>query len=154
MNGQRVSISSDYQGSGSYGFSVDLGAYAIQPGQRGRCMCTWGESKTCFTPTMRMKRMPVPSSYQHILVRNMWQARPTSWSPTTCRPESGPRSRAGTARPPGSLPNHRVELTSMVASLTHGTLRTRTCTASTNLGHPSHARMSPPRPFTRLLPNR
>ena len=35
VNGQRVSISSDYQGLGSYGFSVDLGAYAIQPGQRG-----------------------------------------------------------------------------------------------------------------------
>ncbi len=35
VNGNPVSISSDYQGDGSYGFSVDLGAYAIQPGQRG-----------------------------------------------------------------------------------------------------------------------
>jgi hypothetical protein len=35
VNGKRVSISSDYQGQDSYGFSVDMGAYAIQPGQRG-----------------------------------------------------------------------------------------------------------------------
>jgi hypothetical protein len=33
VNGNRVSISSDYQGQGSYGFSIDMGAYAIQPGQ-------------------------------------------------------------------------------------------------------------------------
>ncbi len=36
VNGQPVAISSDYQGSGSYGFAVDLGGYAIQPGQTGR----------------------------------------------------------------------------------------------------------------------
>ena len=35
VNGNRVNVSSDYQGEGSYGFSVDLGAYAIQPGQTG-----------------------------------------------------------------------------------------------------------------------
>jgi hypothetical protein len=35
VNGKRVTISSDYQGQGSSGFSVDMGAYAIQPGQRG-----------------------------------------------------------------------------------------------------------------------
>ncbi|MBI3739904.1 MAG: hypothetical protein HY258_12725, partial [Chloroflexi bacterium] len=35
VNGKRVSISSDYQGQGSYGFSVDMGPYAIQPGQTG-----------------------------------------------------------------------------------------------------------------------
>ena len=35
VNGNRVSISSDYQGDGSYGFAVDMGAYAIQPGQTG-----------------------------------------------------------------------------------------------------------------------
>jgi hypothetical protein len=34
-DGKHVSISSDYQGLGSYGFSVDMGAYAIQPGQTG-----------------------------------------------------------------------------------------------------------------------
>ncbi len=34
VNGNPVSISSDYQGSGS-GVAVDLGRYAIQPGQRG-----------------------------------------------------------------------------------------------------------------------
>ena len=36
VNGQPVSISSDYQGEGSYGFAVDMGSYAIQPGQSGR----------------------------------------------------------------------------------------------------------------------
>lgn len=35
VNGNPVSISSDYQGNGSYGFSVDMGAHAIQPGQAG-----------------------------------------------------------------------------------------------------------------------
>jgi hypothetical protein len=34
VNGNPVSISSDYQGSGS-GFAVDMGSYAIQPGQSG-----------------------------------------------------------------------------------------------------------------------
>jgi hypothetical protein len=35
VGGNAVSISSDYQGQGSYGFSVDMGAYAIQPGGTG-----------------------------------------------------------------------------------------------------------------------
>ena len=35
VDGNHVSISSDYQGQGSFGFSVDMGAYAIQPGQTG-----------------------------------------------------------------------------------------------------------------------
>jgi hypothetical protein len=35
VNGTRVSLSSDYQGLGSYGFSVNMGGYAIQPGQSG-----------------------------------------------------------------------------------------------------------------------
>jgi hypothetical protein len=35
VNGQPVNLSSDFQGDGSYGFSVDMGAYAIQPGQTG-----------------------------------------------------------------------------------------------------------------------
>ncbi len=35
VNGAPVNISSDYQGQGGYGFSVDLGGYAIQPGQSG-----------------------------------------------------------------------------------------------------------------------
>jgi hypothetical protein len=34
-NGNQVSVTSDYQGDGSSGFSVDMGAYAIQPGQTG-----------------------------------------------------------------------------------------------------------------------
>ncbi len=35
VDGNPVTISSDYYGDGAYGFSVDMGAYAIQPGQRG-----------------------------------------------------------------------------------------------------------------------
>jgi hypothetical protein len=35
VGGNAVSISSDFQGDGPYGFSVDMGAYAIQPGQTG-----------------------------------------------------------------------------------------------------------------------
>jgi hypothetical protein len=34
-NGKSLSISTDYQGEGSSGFAVDMGAYAIQPGQSG-----------------------------------------------------------------------------------------------------------------------
>ncbi|MDI6770329.1 MAG: hypothetical protein QMD04_11735 [Anaerolineales bacterium] len=35
MDGHALKISSDFQGDGLYGFSVDMGAYAIQPGQSG-----------------------------------------------------------------------------------------------------------------------
>ncbi|MBI5964960.1 MAG: hypothetical protein HY863_15890 [Chloroflexi bacterium] len=35
MNGSSLSISSDFQGEGGSGFSVDMGAYAIQPGESG-----------------------------------------------------------------------------------------------------------------------
>ena len=35
MGGNSLSISSDFQGEGGSGFSVDMGAYAIQPGQSG-----------------------------------------------------------------------------------------------------------------------
>ncbi len=35
VGGNPVSLSSDFQGNGPYGFSVDMGAYAIQPGQTG-----------------------------------------------------------------------------------------------------------------------
>jgi hypothetical protein len=35
VGGKPVSLSSDFQGDGPYGFSVDMGAYAIQPGQTG-----------------------------------------------------------------------------------------------------------------------
>jgi hypothetical protein len=35
VGGAPVSLSSDYQGLGSYGFAVDMGSYAIQPGQSG-----------------------------------------------------------------------------------------------------------------------
>ena len=34
-SGQSLSISSDFQGDGPYGFSVDMGSQAIQPGQTG-----------------------------------------------------------------------------------------------------------------------
>ncbi|MGQ9832661.1 MAG: hypothetical protein ACUVRJ_02505 [Candidatus Villigracilaceae bacterium] len=35
VNGQPVAISSDYQGNDPYGIAVELGRYAIQPGQTG-----------------------------------------------------------------------------------------------------------------------
>ncbi len=35
VQGQAASISSDFQGQGGSGFSVDMGAYAIRPGQQG-----------------------------------------------------------------------------------------------------------------------
>jgi hypothetical protein len=35
VSGHSVSPSTDFQGDGPYGFSVDMGAYAIQPGQTG-----------------------------------------------------------------------------------------------------------------------
>jgi len=35
VDGNSLSISSDFQGDGPYGFSVDMGAYAIQPGDTG-----------------------------------------------------------------------------------------------------------------------
>jgi hypothetical protein len=35
VNGSPLSISSDFQGEGGSGFSVDMGGYAIQPGQSG-----------------------------------------------------------------------------------------------------------------------
>lgn len=35
VNGQPVAITSDYQGNDPYGIAVDLGTYAIQPGQTG-----------------------------------------------------------------------------------------------------------------------
>jgi hypothetical protein len=35
VSGNPVNISSDFQGDGSYGYSVDMGAYAIPPGQAG-----------------------------------------------------------------------------------------------------------------------
>jgi hypothetical protein len=35
VSGNPVNISSDFQGDGPYGFSVDMGGYAIQPGQTG-----------------------------------------------------------------------------------------------------------------------
>jgi hypothetical protein len=35
VNGASLSISSDYQGQGGYGFAVDMGSHAIPPGQSG-----------------------------------------------------------------------------------------------------------------------
>ena len=35
VDGKSLNISSDFQGDGPYGFSVDMGAYAIQPGEAG-----------------------------------------------------------------------------------------------------------------------
>jgi hypothetical protein len=43
VSGQPVNISSDFQGDGPYGFSVDMGTYAIQPGQTGSLHVSVGQ---------------------------------------------------------------------------------------------------------------
>ena len=43
VSGSPVNISSDFQGDGPYGFSVDMGAYAIQPGQTGSVHISVGQ---------------------------------------------------------------------------------------------------------------
>ncbi len=49
VNGNPLSISSDYQGQGS-GFAVDMGAYAIQPGQSGTVHVTIGRVEQVLYP--------------------------------------------------------------------------------------------------------
>jgi hypothetical protein len=55
VNGDPVSISTDYQGSGS-GIAVDLGSRAIQPGQTGTVHVYVGEI-TCLFPMKTTKIM-------------------------------------------------------------------------------------------------
>jgi hypothetical protein len=43
VGGNQVSISSDFQGDGPNGFSVDMGSYAIQPGQTGSVHVSVGQ---------------------------------------------------------------------------------------------------------------
>lgn len=43
VGGKPVNISSDFQGNGPYGFSVDMGAFAIQPGQTGSVHISVGQ---------------------------------------------------------------------------------------------------------------
>ena len=50
VEGNAVSISSNYQGNGPYGFSVDLGAYAIQPGQTGTVHVSVGKISRVLYP--------------------------------------------------------------------------------------------------------
>ena len=50
VGGHAVSISSDYQGQGSSGFSVDMGPYAIQPGQTGSVHVTVGRVSDVLYP--------------------------------------------------------------------------------------------------------
>ena len=49
-NGNPLSISSDFQGQGGSGFSVDMGAYAIQPGQSGTVHVTIGKVEQVLYP--------------------------------------------------------------------------------------------------------
>jgi len=46
VGGNQVNISSDFQGDGPNGFSVDMGAYAIQPGQTGSVHVSVGKITT------------------------------------------------------------------------------------------------------------
>jgi hypothetical protein len=50
VNGKPVTISSDFQGEGGSGFSVDMGAYAIQPGQSGQVHVVVGKIGKMFYP--------------------------------------------------------------------------------------------------------
>jgi hypothetical protein len=50
VNGNPVTISSDYQGEGGYGFAVDMGSYAIPPGQTGQVHVVVGSIDNMFYP--------------------------------------------------------------------------------------------------------
>jgi|CXWL01.1.fsa_nt_gi hypothetical protein len=50
MNGKSLSISSDFQGEGGSGFSVDMGGYAIQPGQSGTVHVVIGKVENVLYP--------------------------------------------------------------------------------------------------------
>jgi hypothetical protein len=49
-NGNALSISSDFQGDGPYGFAVDMGGYAIQPGQTGTVHVYVGRISNMYYP--------------------------------------------------------------------------------------------------------
>lgn len=51
VNGMPLSISSDYQGMGSYGFAVDMGNQAIQPGQIGSVHVYVGRISNMYYPS-------------------------------------------------------------------------------------------------------
>ncbi len=50
VNGNPVSISTDFQGQGGSGFAVDMGAYAIQPGQSGTVHVSIGRVEQVLYP--------------------------------------------------------------------------------------------------------
>ncbi|MEW6030785.1 MAG: hypothetical protein AB1554_15060 [Chloroflexota bacterium] len=50
FNGNPLSISSDFQGSGGYGFAVEMGAYAIPPGATGSVHVYVGRIKRVLYP--------------------------------------------------------------------------------------------------------
>ncbi|KAF0108448.1 MAG: hypothetical protein FD146_1022 [Anaerolineaceae bacterium] len=50
VNGSPLSISSDFQGDGPYGFAVDMGGYAIQPGQTGSLHVYVGRISSMYYP--------------------------------------------------------------------------------------------------------
>ncbi len=50
INGNPLSISSDFQGEGGSGFSVDMGAHAIQPGQSGTVNVNIGKVEQVLYP--------------------------------------------------------------------------------------------------------
>ena len=50
INGNPLTISSDYQGQGGSGFSVDMGSHAIQPGQSGTVHVSIGQVDQVLHP--------------------------------------------------------------------------------------------------------
>jgi hypothetical protein len=50
VNGNSLDVSSDFQGDGPYGFAVDMGGYAIQPGQTGSLHVYVGRISNMYYP--------------------------------------------------------------------------------------------------------
>lgn len=50
FGGNPLTVSSDFQGSGGYGIAVEMGGYAIQPGQSGTVHVTIGSISSMFYP--------------------------------------------------------------------------------------------------------
>jgi hypothetical protein len=120
VNGESVSVSSDYQGSGT-GVAVDLGSRAIQPGQRGVVRLFVGRierviyndddddayASAVFTPTWFGSQYVVGST--------------DTRSRTIFRPVCSPKNRAGILLRLASPANRKQVLITMDASPTRGT---------------------------------
>jgi hypothetical protein len=141
VNGESVSVSSDYQGSGT-GVAVDLGSRAIQPGQRGVVRLFVGRierviynddddvnyASAVFTPTWFGSQYVVGSTDLTV----------TYHLPPGVQPEE-PRWHSA---PSGFPASRKQVLIKMDASPTHGTTPMPAVRVSINLAHPSQRHIS------------